>query len=116
MNKQQELKDRIYKYWPEGKTTYHKSNGNNLRCSKCGELDNYDNVGKCLVAEFSPIHLEHVLRAINAGGKEVLIGSDTHMVAIRVGNMIIAYNLSKTFDQNITDNPELLDLLLEVIK
>lgn len=120
MNKTQELKDRIYVLNPKLKTTYHSSN--NLRCTKCGDLDNYNHHGKCKVAEYEKLHLEHVLRAIQDTDDVVGISKTGEFIKDHYCGMSeddgtgVFYDCKKTFDQNCADNPKLVDFLLEVIK
>lgn len=66
-----------------------------------------------------PIHLEHVLRAIGDRQDRCTFSDGSFSVFnIITGtwNKYGKYDLTKTFDQNITDNAELLEFLLEVIK
>lgn len=123
-NKTQELKERIYAHNPElgkycslservdGKKHTEVFDGDDpyTKCVYCGEVKSATS-GMVIVSGYSEkpeLHLEHVLRAINESPAN--IGG---FVRDLLNN---GYSLTKTFDQNITDNPELVDFLLSVIK
>ena len=67
-----------------------------------------------------PIHLEHVLRAylkprqrtVSDHGYEMLTKEEVKTIQV----IVEMYNLSKTFDQNIAENEEMVTFLLDIIK
>lgn len=105
MNKKQELKERIYKHCPElDKGIKH--------------LKSWDN--KCTPVHcFSPIHLEHLLIAIQKSYFNCVyypaMTRGVMKLNIQIPEREANYDLTKSFDQNC-ENPELVDFLLEVIK
>ena len=142
MNKIQELKDRIYKYNPELKELsfgcevtffdgFQPTSGLKRFTNAfflCNALDK--DIVKIFVkspAQFlmikkehlnkvlgHPIHLEHILKAM--GDRNDLCLRGRYLLIPNSSTGDIGYNLKESFDQNITDNPELLNFLLEVIK
>lgn len=143
MNKTQELKERIYKHCPElkelnfgcevGYTLRKRSHWHRV-VYKEGQYvwivtsllggDTWNGTTKKVHVNdlnrihAKPIHLEHVLRAINLSvfNEMYSIDVDGRIQDLNNENIYIDYDLTKTFDQNCTDNPELVEFLLEVIK
>ena len=73
------------------------------------------------INSYSQIQLQHILRAmtVNVDISNAIAGSGEYENVISIdagGDIYFYYNLAKSFDQNISDNPELVDFLLEVIK
>lgn len=124
MNKTQELKERIYKHCPELKELSFGcliKVGENVYDIYVKDIEDGSHMfsttrwhGKILQEQIlgHPIHLEHVLRAINM---PVKFYTKLPTVKVELCKLLYMYDLTKSFGQNC-ENPELMDFLLEVIK
>ena len=112
MNNPQQLKERIYALNPELREE-------TSRCSECLREVVYH--GGILVKQ-NPIDFRHVLNSIS---KDIMLGDEKIdirltpyklWIAKKGEPMTICFNLTKTFDQNIAENEELVTFLLNIIK
>lgn len=109
----------------------HYFKGNNLRCSNCGATaqEEYDGK-KCNKIIGLPVHLEHLLMAIEKNHGTVSIqsnglmqctftkygGTSGNIIAVLQEEKSISYNFNKSVEQNLTDNPELRALVADLLK
>lgn len=85
-----------------------------MRCGNC------QGKGKTV---YNPIHLEHLLYAIRKKGSDICISPDGTMIDLDTSDgyeitykVLPDYDLTRTVEQNLTDNTELRELIISLIK
>jgi hypothetical protein len=105
---------------PDIKSKYHVSTGNNLRCSLCGELDNYDNAGKCQNGVIRPIRLADILLAIAKFGDYYTIDVDGRFIFgkewIKESNDVLALTWNLRKDSLTDQSEETITFLANLLK